>query len=126
MVLDKLIVIFDALDSKEAEAEDHGESEHHEGEATATGLDRKDGEDDGQTAADQDSGIGGAQGGIDRFAGRREIREIPAAINQIGAEQAAEEHHFGAKEDPHAEACGIFLLLLCGEMMEQRRVVETL
>ena len=50
--------------------------------------------------------------------------KVPAAVNQIGAEQAAEEHDFGGQEDPHAEAGGVALLLLGGEVVQQCRVVS--
>jgi hypothetical protein len=69
-----------------------------------------DGENHGQAAADEDGGVGGAESAL-MEAGGGEISEVPAAVDQVGAEQAAEEHDFGGEEDPHAEAGGIALLL---------------
>jgi hypothetical protein len=45
------------------------------------------------------------------------VAEVPRAIDQVSAEQAAEEHDFCGEKGPHAQAGGIALLLLGGEMM---------
>ena len=48
--------------------------------------------------------------------------EVPSAVDQVGAEQAAEEHDFGGEEDPHAQVGGIALLLLGGEVVQERGI----
>src|SRR5579863_4976727 len=99
VVLDKLVAIFLAFDAEKGKAEEHGQDEHGDHEHAPCGLGSPNGKDDGQAAADEDSGVGSAQRGINRFAGGCEISEVPAAINQIGAKQAAEKHDFSAEED---------------------------
>ena len=113
-----------ALDAEKGEAEKHGHHQHGDQQRAPGSLGGPDGEHDGQTTADQDRGVGGAECGIDRFAGRTEISEVLKAVDQIGAKQSAEEHDFGAEEDPHAEVGGVALLLLGGEVVEQRRIVS--
>ena len=49
--------------------------------------------------------------------------EVLKAIDEIGAEHAAEEHDFRHQEQPHAERGGILLLLRVDEMMQKRRIV---
>ena len=48
------------------------------------------------------------------------------AVDQVGAEQTAEEHDFGGEEDPHAETGGVALLLFGREVMQQCGVVQVL
>ena len=57
------------------------------------------------------------------LAGGAEVAEILVAVNEVGAEHAAEEHDFLGKEQPHAKAGGILLLLLGREVMQQGRVL---
>ena len=49
--------------------------------------------------------------------------EVPATVDQVGAEQAAEEHDFGGEEDPHAEAGRVALLLFGGEVVQECGIV---
>ena len=41
---------------------------------------------------------------------RDEGRVVPVAIDQVGGEEAAEEHDFGEQEEPHGEVGGVDLL----------------
>ena len=49
---------------------------------------------------------------------------VPHAVEQVGHQQAAEEHHFGGEEDPHAEGRCLGLLLHRLEMMLVRRMMD--
>ena len=111
VMLHELVSVLDALDAEEGETEQHGDDEADNQQRAARGLRGPDGEHYGQAAADEHGGVGGAERHVDGFAGGGEVSEIPAAVNQVGAEQAAEEHDFGGEEDPHAQAGGIALLL---------------
>src|SRR6266851_5654792 len=103
VMLHEFFAILDALDAEEGEAKQHGDDEAADQERAAGGLRRPDGENHGQTTADEHCCIGGAVAHVDGFAGGGEVPEIPAAINQVGAEQPAEEHDFGGEENPHAQ-----------------------
>jgi len=46
----------------------------------------------------QYGGVSGAEPHIDGLAGSSEVWKIPPAVHQVGAEQAAEEHYFGARK----------------------------
>ena len=120
----ELLCVFDAFDAEEGDAEEHRQDQHRNQERSTRGLGCPDGEHHGQAAADQNGGVSAAEPGIDRLAGGCEITEVPTAIDQVGAEQAPEEHDFGGEEDPHAEAGGIALLPLGGEVVQERRVVS--
>src|SRR5271169_6234894 len=50
-----------------------------------------------------------------------ESRQVKRAINNVGGEEATEEHDFRKKEDPHAEAVGLALLLHVLELMRKPR-----
>src|ERR1039457_7344801 len=104
MMFVELGLVFDALDAEESDSEEHCEDEHRDQERSTGGLGSPDGEHHGQAAADQNGGVGATEPGIDGLAGGSKISEIPAAVNQIRAEQAAEEHDFGGEADQHAEA----------------------
>src|SRR5579872_1215776 len=118
-MLDEFVAVLDAFDAEENETEQHGGDEAEDEQRTAGGLCGPDRENDRETAADEDSGVGGTESHIDSFAGGGEVRKIPVAIDQVSAKESAEEHDFGGEEDPHAEAGGIALLLGIGEMMEE-------
>ena len=123
VVLFEFVFIFFALNAQEHHAEEHGDDEAANQKRAARDLRGPYGEDYGQAAADQHSGVGGAERGVDGFAGGAEVAEIPATINQIGAEQSAEEHNFGAQKYPHPETGGVALLLRFGEVVQQFGVV---
>src|ERR1700730_12779183 len=91
VVLDKLVAILDSFDAEEDDTEKHGENEAADEQRAASGLRGPNRENHGQAATDEYYGIGGAQRHVDGFAGGGEVGEIPAAVDQVGAEQAAEE-----------------------------------
>src|SRR5271155_1099155 len=123
VMLFELVFVFDRLDTEEGKTEKHGDPEHGDQQGSAGGLSGPDGEDHGQTTADEYGGIGGAERSVDGFAGGGEVSEVPPAVNQVGAEQAAKKHDFGGEEDPHAQAGGVALLLRLGEVVQQARVI---
>ena len=63
--------------------------------------------------------IGSAETDAQRIAAGHKGVVIPVAIEQVGHEQAAEEHDFGQQEEPHAEAGGFPLLVHRDEMVAQ-------
>src|ERR1700677_2832365 len=123
-MLDKLFPVLDSLNAEEGETEEHGDGEADEQEGAASGLRGPDGEDYGQAAADEHGSVGGAETHIDAFAGGSEVSEVPAAVNQVSAEQTAEKHDFGGEENPHAQAGGVALLLRLGEVVQESGVVR--
>src|SRR5207253_7138203 len=80
VVLFEFVFVLDALDAEEGDAEEHSENEHQDHQPATSGLCGPDGENDRQTAADQDSRVGGAERRIDGLAGSGEVSEIPAAV----------------------------------------------
>ena len=60
------------------------QDEHDDQQAAASGLRGPNGQHYRQAAADQDGGVGGAESGVDGFAGGAEISEIPKAVDQVG------------------------------------------
>src|SRR5258708_3844621 len=114
VMLVKLVFIFDPFDAEKGETEKHGGGKAGDQEDSASSLRRPHGEHNGQTAANEDRGVGCAEGHVDGFAGGSEVCEVPVAVNQIRAKQSPEEHDFGREENPHAQAGGITLLLLIG------------
>ena len=73
----------------------------------------------GEAGEDQDRRIGGSEADAQRIAAGHEGVVIPVAIEQVGHEQAAEEHDFRQQKEPHAEARGLPLLLHRDEMVAQ-------
>ncbi len=124
-MLHELFPVLDAFDAEEDETEQHGDDEAANQQRAARGLCGPDSEDYGQAAADQHCSIGGAVGHVDGFAGGGEVSKVQAAVDQVSAEQAAEEHDFSGEEDPHAQAGGVALLLRLGEVVQERRVVRS-
>src|ERR1700679_456861 len=64
VVLHKLIVVFDALNAEESAAENQREDEAGDQKRATGGLGSPDGEYDGQAAADENRGVGGAERGV--------------------------------------------------------------
>src|ERR1700733_8983013 len=96
MLVEFVLILF-AFDAEKNAAEEHGEDEADDQERTAGGLRRPNGEYDGQAAANEHGGVGGAERGVYGFAGSAEVAEVPAAINQIGTEHSADENDFGGE-----------------------------
>src|ERR1700691_5280603 len=94
MMLLKFLCVFDAFDAEKRETEQHGDDETDDQQRAARSLRGPDGEHHGQTAADEHGGVCGAEAHVDGFAGGGEISKVQAAVNQVSAEQAAEEHDF--------------------------------
>ena len=69
----------------------------------------------GQAAADEHRGVDGTQREVQVPAGLHERVEVEVAVHRVREEEAAEEHHLGHEEHPHAEG-GRFLLR--GEALE--------
>src|ERR1700751_2103821 len=123
VVLDELVVVFDALNSKEDEAEQHGQDQANDDGLLLAELRGADRERDGQTGADQHGGVGSTQHDAEALATGAEVPEVPVAVNQGGAEHAPEKNDFVGEEHPNAEAGRVFLLLLGSEMMQEGRVL---
>ena len=123
-MLVEFVLVFFAFDAEEDAAEEHGDDEAANQQRPAGGLRGPNGKYDGQAAANEHGGVGGAKGCVDGFAGGAEVAEVPETIDQISAEHAAEEHDFGREENPHAQAGGIALLTLGGKVMPQREAIR--
>ncbi len=80
-------------------------------------LGRPDAQRHEEAGGDQDRRIGCAQRNAQLVRRRDEGVVVPVAVEQVGEEQAAEEHDFGQQEEPHAEGSGLALLLLRLEVM---------
>ena len=70
-------------------------------------------------AADQDDGIRGAELDVEQVAADFERVVIQRAVDDVGAEEAAEEKNFGDQEDPHAHRGGVPLLVHRFELMRE-------
>ena len=71
----------------------------------------------GQAAGEQDGGVDGAEADVELVAGVGERRRVQRAVDDVGGEQAAEEHDLGDQEHPHAERRRLVLLLGVVELM---------
>ena len=71
----------------------------------------------GEAGGDQYRGVERAPEDVELVRCLNKRRVIPVAENQVGAEQAPEEHDFRQQEQPHGEAGGVHLLLHALEMM---------
>src|SRR5579872_957621 len=121
-----LVVPLDAFNSKKRQAENERQDEQDDYQAAFSQLCGADAEGDGQAAADQNNRVGRAQVDVEAAAAGGKFVVVPDAINQVGAEHAAEEHDFRAKEQPHAEGGGVALLLDGREVMTEFRTVLVL
>src|ERR1035437_11137022 len=99
VVFFEFFFILDALDAQECEPEEHGDHEAPDQETATSRLRSPNRKNNSQTTADEDRGVRGTKRSADRLAGGAEISKVPPAINQIGAEQTAEEHDFSGQED---------------------------
>src|SRR5262249_1023222 len=115
---------FDALDTQKSQAKDQRQNEQHDQQCAFAHLRGAHPKSNGQAAADENDCIYGSQPDIQGLARSCEFGEVPASVNQIRAEHAPEKHNFGIQEEPHAERCGVTLLLRIGEMVPQFRAVS--
>ena len=76
-MLFEFIFVLDPFDTEKDETEQHRDYEPANQQSAAGRLRSPDGENHGQTAADEDSGIGGAESGVNGLAGGAEIPEVP-------------------------------------------------
>ena len=61
---------------------------------------------------------------VELFAGQRDLPGSGRAVDRVGRQQPAEEHHLGRQEEPHSERGGFALLIHVVELLRQdRRVV---
>src|SRR6266852_4047449 len=115
--------VFVGLDAQKDETQKDGSDEpEDEGHALANlgGTNRQN---HGQAGADEYHRVYRAEFNVQLLTGGTEVHKILVAVNQVSAEHAAEEHDFLGEEYPHAQAGGIFLLLLGREVVQERRVL---
>src|SRR5271167_2154578 len=111
VVLDELVVIFDALDAQEDGAQNQSGNEEEGDQLFPAHLGGPYRHSHGQAATDEDDGVDGTPAQFDGAAGKRKNVRVSVAVDGVGEEEAAEEQYFGGQKDPHAK-CGGFLLLL--------------
>src|SRR3954469_3631728 len=120
---DVMLVVFVApflgFDPKKRQAEDKGQQQHSDLHLAIAELRGTHRHRDGQAAANQDGRIKSANGQRKAPAGSGEFWEVPASVNQIGAEHSTEEHDFSSQEPPHTEGGRIALLLDIGKVVTQ-------
>src|SRR5208282_2097824 len=73
--------------------------------------------------ADEYHRVSRAESNVQLLTGGAKVSEVHVSVDEVGAEQAAEEHNFLGEEQPHAQAGGIFLLSLGREVVQERRVL---
>src|SRR5579863_4920555 len=123
-VLHEFLVVFHRFDAQENPAKDHrGDQKQDEG-ATIPGLSGPHRERHGETAAEQDDSIRGAQPNIQNVAAALKRGEIEPAINGVGGKQPAEEHDFGDQENPDSQGVGVLLLLQILKLVRQSGVLR--
>ena len=94
---------FDSLDPKESQTQHECQRQVNHLRLPLSNLGRADCQHDGQAAADEDSGVNRTQCDVERVTGGGELREIPEAVDEIGAKHAAEEHDLGCEKQPHPQ-----------------------
>ena len=67
--------------------------------------------------------LNAAEADVELEAAFRPRLRVPDAVQQVGHEQAAEEHDLGDEEDPHAQRGRFLLLLQRLEVVLQRRMM---
>ena len=111
------------LDPEERGAEDHRDHDEEHDLRALAGLRGVHRQRHRQRAEDEHRGIDGAGQNGDFAAGQGERIRVPAAIDHVGHQRAAEEQDLGEEEHPHAEDRRLGLLLEALEVMRERRMV---
>src|SRR6266545_5594843 len=119
----ELLPVFEELDDEERQAERDGEQQPSDGRTLRAGLRGPYPQRHRQAAANQHDGIEAAKVNIELFAAARPGCRIPDAIQRVGEDQAAEEHHLGDEEQPHPQRRRLVLLLEVLEMMLEVRMM---
>ncbi len=123
-VLDEFLVVLVGLHAQERAAQDQCGDQEIDQRAAVAGLRRADGKRHGETAAEQDGGVGRAEAHIENVAAALERGEVEPAIDGVGGKQAAEEHDFSDQEKPDAEEVGFLLLLEVLELVREAGVMR--
>src|SRR5204863_5497860 len=123
VVLDELAVVLDAFDAEKRRAEDHRDDEKHHQHLALAELRGVDRQRHRQAAGDEHNGVDGAERDVELVAGGGEGVGIPAPVDGVRGEQAAEEEHFGDQKHPHAERRRLALLREAVELMGERRMM---
>src|SRR5580658_4678163 len=98
VVLDELVVIFDALDAQEDAAQNQGGNEEEGDQLFLAHFGGPDGHSHGQAAADENDSVDGAPAQFDGAAGKRENVRIGVAVDRVREEEAAEKQNFGGQK----------------------------
>ena len=118
MLLEFLFVL-EALDDQEGEAEQNGNDEVSGEQLAFAGFGGFYCQDYRYRTNNQDGRIDGTHRDAELLAAGGEGVKVLQAIDEIGAEHAAEEHDFRHQKQPHAERGGIFLLLRVRKVVEK-------
>src|SRR5450759_1850862 len=124
VVLLEFFVVLETLDHQEGHAEQYGNDEVADKNFAAACLCCFHRQHNRNRTHDQHRGDKGSHLDAELLASGGEGVEVVEAVNEVGAEHAAEEHDFRHQEQPHAQRGGVLLLLSVGEVVEQRRIVS--
>ena len=122
-VVVELVLVLHRLDPQEHRAQGHGEEQPGDRRPPPAEGGGVHAHGHGQAAADEHRGVDGAQREVQVAAGLHERVEVQVAVDRVGEEQAAEEHHLRHEEHPHAEGGGLFLRGEALEVMDEVRVM---
>jgi hypothetical protein len=117
MRLFKLVGVFKSLDDKKRRTQNHRQDNEDYLVASAARLREIDSQRHRQAAADERGRVDCAQRDIQTITSDSKSGWIHVAIQEIGQEEAAEEHYLLYKEEPHPDGAGIALLLHVVEMV---------
>src|SRR5580658_522639 len=94
VMLDKFLVVFDALDAQEYAAENQGQDQKNRQQLFFTDLRGPYGHGHGQAAGDEHDGVDGTEREIDGAAGFTEYVGVRGTVERVSHEHAAEEQNF--------------------------------
>src|SRR6266702_2597256 len=117
VVLLPLLVILNVLDAKEDQAQQGGDDKEEDEKTLLPDLGCPDSHRHKEARSNQHSSIERPERDAELVGSCNEGLVVPVAVEQVGEEQATEEHDFGQQEEPHAEGSGFALLLLRLEVM---------
>ena len=122
-VLVDLVRVLEVLDHHEAHRTHESEHQADQHGVLLVGLRKAHGHGHGEAAQDQHTGVHTTHERVQVVAGVAEHLGEARAQNRVGHEQAAEEKHFGGKEQPHAQLGAVELVRGRLEVVLQERIL---
>ncbi len=115
----ELGAVLDDLDSQKDPSQQDGRQDEANDGLASPGLGCPHGQSHCQAAADENRSVDGPEGDVELMATQGERRSLTRAVNDVGGEQAAEEHDLRDQEDPHSQIGSLTLLIVAVEMVGQ-------